>query len=146
MKKICSKCKNEKEIEEFAIMCSKELKRRARCKQCVNEYNKSYKEKNLESIRDKWRVASRKYDRSDKTRRRNKTLEKYGLNIDTYNKMFDEQGGKCKICDRGISLVVDHCHNTGKIRGLLCNDCNVGLGTFKDNKELLLKAIGYLNI
>lgn len=76
---------------------------------------------------------------------------KYGLSELDYNQMVENQEGKCKIC--GIAakdamwgvLVVDHCHKTGKIRGLLCNSCNVGLGKFKDTPELIEKALRYLN-
>lgn len=65
--------------------------------------------------------------------------------------MLEDQNGRCKICDIEAKdamwsvLVVDHCHATGKIRGLLCNSCNVGLGKFKDNPRLVEKALGYLN-
>lgn len=81
----------------------------------------------------------------------------HGVSYSLRDKMYMEQAGKCKICgheghvdfvpkgsrmfDR---LVVDHCHSTGKVRGLLCNGCNRGLGYFKDNPEALQKAIDYL--
>lgn len=64
--------------------------------------------------------------------------------------MLDEQNSRCKICgaheaDHATALVVDHCHETDKVRALLCTSCNVGIGHFKEDKELLLKAIDYLN-
>ena len=62
--------------------------------------------------------------------------------------MFDKQGGVCEICKQmcptGKRLAVDHCHKTNNVRGLLCSECNTGLGKFRDNTELLLKAINYL--
>jgi hypothetical protein len=71
-----------------------------------------------------------------------------------YDRMFDEQKGLCKICNRPETrisrhgdvtrLAVDHCHRTLKIRGLLCHDCNTGIGKFADNIQLLEKAIEYL--
>lgn len=74
----------------------------------------------------------------------------YGITLDQLSEIYTKQGSNCLIC--GISeeatgrlLSIDHCHITGKIRGLLCNLCNVGLGNFKDNTELLEKAINYLN-
>lgn len=73
----------------------------------------------------------------------------HGITTDDYNKMFNEQNGCCKICDTHQSefkqaLSVDHCHLTNKIRGLLCDACNLGLGKFKDKIDLLEKAIDYL--
>jgi hypothetical protein len=58
--------------------------------------------------------------------------------------MFDEQDGKCLICQEAVTLVVDHCHTTGQIRGLLCNPCNTSLGHFKDDVKRLQRAIEYL--
>ena len=76
-------------------------------------------------------------------------LEKYNLTLDEWNKLYDEQNGCCKICKRHESefkygLAVDHCHDTDKIRGLLCANCNRGLGYLKDSVELLELAIQYL--
>lgn len=61
--------------------------------------------------------------------------------------MFSEQKGLCGICKKGIdeSSHVDHCHSTGKVRGLLCRPCNSGLGLFSDSTRLLKSAITYLN-
>jgi hypothetical protein len=86
-------------------------------------------------------------------RRRKGLWESYKMTIDEYQKMYNEQNGLCLICNqqtqgRGAkknTLAVDHTHETGKIRGLLCSHCNTGLGLFRDNKELLQKAIDYLN-
>lgn len=72
----------------------------------------------------------------------------YGISLDDYNSLLEQQNHTCKICHNqcssGRSLAVDHCHSTGKIRGLLCQKCNQGLGMFKDSEELLAKAIVYL--
>lgn len=63
-----------------------------------------------------------------------------------YADIFERQGGKCAICgDTMLKPVLDHCHATMEVRGLLCSACNVGLGQFKDNPSLLLSAIRYLN-
>ena len=65
----------------------------------------------------------------------------------SYNAMWLAQDGKCAICRQVCikALAVDHCHKTGKIRGLLCMRCNTALGMFKDDPALLLKAIEYLS-
>jgi hypothetical protein len=82
--------------------------------------------------------------------RRTKRKQKYGISDDDYYRMLDEQWHCCKICGtphreeaHGV-LVVDHCHNTGKVRGLLCVTCNTGIGQLKDSLELVLKAADYL--
>ena len=73
---------------------------------------------------------------------------RYGITLETYNDMLFEQDGVCKICkgknNSKQSLAVDHCHKTGKIRGLLCSPCNIMLGHSKDNKLTLQEAIMYL--
>lgn len=119
--KRCTKCKEVKDIEEFIKHTSKY--RYPRCKKCRNEDSREYLFK-----------------------------VKYGITITGFEEMLKAQKYKCKICgskksinSRSDLLCVDHCHTTGKIRGILCNSCNVGLGKFKDNKELLNNAIQYLS-
>lgn len=80
--------------------------------------------------------------------------KRYGLSEEDFNKLFGDQDRKCLICEcilynpfkkeQGDRPQVDHCHKTEKVRGLLCQMCNTGLGSFNDNKELLLKAVKYL--
>jgi hypothetical protein len=76
---------------------------------------------------------------------------KYGFPAREYRAMFERQGGKCALCgegekgwSRGRPLHVDHCHKTGRIRGLLCGDCNTALGRFGDDPTRLRAAIVYL--
>ena len=74
----------------------------------------------------------------------------YGISLEDYTEMLSEQEGCCAICMRHHSLFtrklsVDHDHQTGKIRGLLCKDCNTSLGQFNDDVDTLLKAVSYLN-
>lgn len=72
--------------------------------------------------------------------------EKYGIGLHQYQTLLEEQRGVCYLCG-GIdfrNLAVDHCHNTGKVRRLLCSNCNTGLGKFKDNPDLLRKAAEYV--
>lgn len=81
--------------------------------------------------------------------------KKFGIGLDDYMKMYISQNGKCAICgkdgamasekfDVARTLVVDHCHNSHKIRKLLCSKCNRGLGCFSDDSETLKKAALYL--
>lgn len=88
---------------------------------------------------------------------RDQNLQKrYGIGVEEYQAMYEKQEGKCAICDKhstsvftkgaaGFELCVDHCHNTGKVRGLLCENCNTGIGKLNDDPALLRKAINYLD-
>lgn len=87
---------------------------------------------------------------------RDRNLQKrYGIGIEEYQTMYKQQEGKCAICEQhstdvftkgseGFELCVDHCHHTGKVRGLLCENCNTGIGKLNDDPEMLRKAITYL--
>lgn len=71
----------------------------------------------------------------------------YGITLEKYDEMLAAQGGACAICTRppsGQELVVDHDHDTDEVRGLLCQNCNIGLGHFRDDPDLLLQVIEYL--
>lgn len=71
----------------------------------------------------------------------------YGMTWADYEKMFNDQGGVCKICGEpsvdGRRLAIDHCHETGVVRGLLCSHCNRGLGFYKNDPDLIMKALTY---
>lgn len=77
---------------------------------------------------------------------------KFGITEEQYDKMLADQGGCCAICKssnsgnkRSSRLSIDHCHSTGKIRGLLCSSCNKAIGLMKDSQDILVSAISYLN-
>lgn len=73
------------------------------------------------------------------------TLAKYGLKQEDYDRMTIRQGGACAICgDDGSSLLIDHDHLTGEVRGLLCMDCNFMLGNAHDDIRILHRGIMYL--
>lgn len=77
--------------------------------------------------------------------------DKYGITEEDYQNLLDRQKGLCVICStdkptgKWKVFAVDHCHHTGHVRGLLCNECNRGMGLLKDNSELLRKAAEYLD-
>lgn len=90
--------------------------------------------------------SNRNNDRS-LTNRKSALKTKYGLTLEDVDAMYIAQDGCCEICRNATKLSdlrVDHCHETGTIRGLLCHKCNVGLGHFNDNIEFLTRAIQYL--
>jgi len=91
------------------------------------------------------------WKRDNKNRAKNTELQtRYGISLAEYTKLYEEQKGLCAICGvleknapRNI-LYVDHCHETGQVRGLLCHCCNSGLGYFMDDIVILNKAQQYL--
>ncbi len=78
------------------------------------------------------------------TTRRNKLKRKYGVTPDQVDKLSAKQEHKCAICGDLKPLRIDHCHASGKVRGLLCHNCNTALGHFRDNTDTLKKAIRYV--
>jgi len=109
---------------------------------------------------DKAKAIQQKYRESEKyvlTYVNSHLKRKYGINFDDYFLMYEAQNKSCKICKKPelrrnhkkkreqlLPLFVDHCHETGKVRGLLCSKCNSGIGMFEDNIESLIAAISYL--
>ena len=109
---------------------------------------KDYYDANKERIR----ARNRLWNKQNKKRRRSQHLLKnYGITQEDYEWMLENQNHACKICgtsDAGGAsgrMVVDHCHTTGNVRGLLCNRCNTAIGLFKDDPAVLASAINYLN-
>lgn len=107
----------------------------------------------IEVKRERYRRwAKRNPNRVTFLSRRSALLRKYGLSLEKYDSMLVSQAGVCAICCAPPTpenckcglLVVDHCHRTGKVRGLLCNNCNSGLGFFKENTQALLHARHYV--
>jgi hypothetical protein len=80
--------------------------------------------------------------------RRTHNYKQYGLSLERYEEMFEEQNGLCAICENpdstGRLLGVDHDHESGTIRGLLCSNCNTALGLVKEDPEILSRMIDYL--
>jgi hypothetical protein len=103
-------------------------------------------EDHKEHLRDRQRLARQ----SDPNYSKRVHLKKhYRLTLEQYEQMLSEQGYVCKICGKPETskphgLSVDHCHSTGKVRGLLCGNCNTLLGHAKDSTEVLLKCVNYL--
>lgn len=98
-------------------------------------YDKEYNIKNAARVRRNRRLFNLK--------------DRYGVSGEDYDHMYASQNGVCYICknpepNKTRHLAVDHCHATGMVRRLLCTHCNLGLGAFKDNVELLFEGIKYL--
>lgn len=101
--------------------------------------------------REKMKLESKKWQLENPDKVKHKRLmSAFGITLDQYNEMLAKQNHACAICgmtDQSNPKVfphVDHCHATGKIRGILCSNCNMALGKFKDDTSLLYSAISYL--
>ncbi len=118
--KECSSCGEHKSFEEFGLRMSRGKESwRGVCKDCRYEVN-----------------------------RNNRYIKLFGITTDGYNELFAEQEGKCGICgnhDLEKHLCVDHDHDTGEVRGLLCQPCNLGLGKLGDNIEAIENTLRFLN-
>ena len=131
--KECNICNIQKPIEDFVKRSNRRSGRQPYCKICHNK-----------KMRDRYSSDVMKdYD----------LKRSYGITLNDYEEMFKSQGGCCAICNRHISeikhkrkknLCVDHDHDTGEVRGLLCDKCNRGIGLLNDSIETLKSAIMYL--
>jgi hypothetical protein len=140
--KACKNCGESKPLAEFPKHKGCTIDGRLnQCSVCKNKYQSEYGFKNRKRRLVYQRLHSRKWV----------LRTKYGLSLEGYTELFHKQGGKCAICIQEIELMshhthVDHCHATGKVRGILCRHCNRGLGSFKDDETALRNAINYLLI
>lgn len=137
--KHCTICNTTKPLSAFGLLRGKP---RHLCKECRNIESKEWYAKN----KDKKREISKKYKHIKKDKDLQST---YGITLEDYYKMLADQGSSCKICGTNQdklkrALCVDHCHATGKVRGLLCDTCNRSLGMLKDSADILKRAIKYL--
>jgi len=143
-------------------------KRKLAAKEYHSKNKKQRNQKNKENYllkKEEYHTRTRKYrslnkEKLNKRQRDNLTPEKrkvfkvkskYGITIEEYNKMFNTQKGCCFICkihqtNLKKKLFIDHNHETGKVRGLLCGHCNSAIGFAKENIDILNNIINYLNL
>lgn len=133
--KTCTRCKETKPFNDFSPRKSAKDGYRSNCKECDSEYTKNYRVNNPYSKTGNkdWQLKTR-----------------FGITLDEYNNILTRQYYRCAICGTDSThftrgLAVDHCHITDTIRGLLCINCNTGIGSFKDSPALLEAAIEYLS-
>ncbi|OHD23878.1 MAG: hypothetical protein A2Y38_17005 [Spirochaetes bacterium GWB1_59_5] len=126
--KRCTRCKQWKGFELFHKSAVHPSGRASACIECLRKVDDVVYEKKLE--------------------------QKFGLSVQDYQALLIAQSGRCAICLRPeratkfgkvVRLSVDHCHTTGRVRGLLCRSCNFGLGSFDDDPDTLLLAANYLD-
>jgi hypothetical protein len=136
--KICNSCGEELPLDRFKVEKRNKSGVSSKCKICAGAYSKNWKEKHpKEYAKVLWRCRLKK---------------EYGITEEDYDIMYKKQDGVCAICGKPETrfskgkitlLCVDHNHETGEVRGLLCHRCNVALGSFNSD-ELLEKAKNYL--
>lgn len=133
------------EWDRMVYICNKyRISNQEYCENIEN-YRKKPKKVKIVSTRSKpkYQYKSKEYKKDGSLR------SKYKITLEDYNSLFCIQQGKCAICGTHQSLLpkslaVDHCHDTEKVRGLLCQNCNTGIGLLKDSSDILLKATLYL--
>ncbi len=141
MLKQCPECSQDKELSEFYKKTryykypNSPAGVSNLCKECDKAARKRYLDQNPEVKT----LTDRKYH-----------LKRYGLTVESYNSLFLKQNGCCAGCNLHQSefnrnFAVDHCHTTGKVRGLLCVACNLVIGHAQDDTSILLNLIKYLN-
>ncbi len=146
-KKKCTICGESKLLTYF----NKVINRNGtKAKYCSSECKKCFNKKRREG---EWRRSSsrrRKYYLENREKSKNKELIKtYGITLKEFNEMRKRQDYLCLICEKHESdsnkgLHIDHCHESNKVRGLLCNSCNLAIGQLKHNVTIMNKAIKYL--
>lgn len=164
--KPCRDCGEPKPLDDFNRNHTTRDGRQPHCRLCQRARNASYyhgnnvlyqerarlwKEQNPARNRATKRAWAAKNPESVSRTHRSAWLKfKYGINVDQWEAIFAKQGGRCGICRRSElnadrkRFHVDHNHTTGKVRGILCNLCNVLLGNARDSRDTLARAIAYL--
>lgn len=139
--KLCSRCKRILPVSEFYPHRRMKSGLQSHCKTCARQWHRErpeyIKRKNKEFDA---RNPTYKLDRS--------RLVKFGLSVDELQKLRDSQNGVCAGCMTDLSTAkecVDHSHKTGKVRGLLCNSCNVSIGRLREDAQTLRRLANYLD-
>jgi len=171
--KKCTKCKKTTPLSDFNKDKNKKSGITSWCKKCLKENRNTPRYKELEEkyrkspdFKKKKSAYMKKYDQKEETKSRKAKYRKiyeqrpavkkrkseyrlkclYNITPKKYREMILLQENKCGICNIKLTKVIniDHCHKTGIVRGILCRNCNLGLGFFNDNVDSLRRAINYL--
>jgi|SRR6266576_983073 len=118
---VCKECKQSKPVTGYYP------DNHSRCRECIYLANKRWRRKATPEERRTWYLKA-----------------EYGITPEQYQVLYEVQRGRCRICKCRKELVVDHDHKTGRVRGLLCNGCNVGIGRLGDTAFVAYRAYLYL--
>lgn len=147
--KTCTRCKIEKDLNSFPRYYKDSTIVLPACRECRRLCQIKYREKNPE----KTISYSVKYQKQNKQAvkaaiRRHRLKKKFGITVEQYEDKLMEQNGVCaickKVCKSGRLLAVDHNHSTNKNRGLLCANCNIGIGHLQEDFDIIQSAVEYL--
>lgn len=141
--RVCATCNVEMLANEDNFYRTSGNKLQKSCKSCVIKRSRDNKQT------ESGMQSRRKYNRSAALKRR------YGITVEEYDAMYEEQHGVCLVCSKPSTkldgygniarLHVDHNHDTGEVRGLLCNNCNTALGLLKESPEIIRRLGDYIN-
>jgi len=140
--KKCTKCSTVKSVNEYYL---KNNKPRSNCKNCHALEAKPRYSQNKE----RYNNYSKKWYKENPEKVKNIFLRnRYNITLEDFNEMLKNQNNTCAICKKDKQgerdFHIDHCHTTGKVRGILCYKCNSSIGLLNDNIETLKEAIKYL--
>lgn len=135
--KRCCACGETKPATAFNRRHDRGLhKVQSKCRDCSNAYNREW-------------TKSESFKAGQKARRY-RLKWRYGATLEQYDTLLQAQGGSCAVCkglsSKGSKLAVDHCHSTGAVRGLLCDNCNRAIGLLGDSADVLRRAADYLEL
>ena len=150
--KRCHGCNTDKEKSEFSKNKNRKDGLGTQCKKCISDSHKKWYAKNLKEKRKQ--NLSWYHNNPDRVRD-NHLRYKFNITLDDYDRMYREQDGKCALCKKPESakdgrsgkirrLAVDHCHETDRVRGLLCYRCNHLIGCLGDTVESVQRVISYM--
>lgn len=132
--KRCSGCRRRRRLSSFHRNSARRDGYSNTCRDCKNEWRRKYRKENVERYAEQ--------------RRRHIVKHKYGITAEDYDEILERQGGVCAVCGgppKGKRfLSIDHVHETGEIRGLLCDPCNRGIGLLGDDPDRLAAAAAYV--
>lgn len=128
----CTQCNQVKPKEEF-VKKANSPRFYSWCRDCFNQHGRDLKQRNPEAYKKKVR--------------KNTLKRRYNLTEEEYQNLLDSQNGTCAICKEiPVRFVIDHDHSSGKVRGLLCDNCNLSVGWYENNSNRISQIIEYLNM
>lgn len=143
--KLCPNCKAVKEDKEFHTRSDRSGQLQSSCKLCAHKRSRKWAVEHYSRRLEIQRKSAEKLRFSGRDKREDARLKRdFGITLEFFDEMLLAQGGQCAICQKESKLCVDHNHETGKVRGLLCAGCNQALGLLKDSPSSARSAAEYL--
>lgn len=147
----CSNCSEVKQLQDFEVFIMKgRAYTRKQCKPCRRAKVKARYDQSSQ-VRERHVANAKEWAKNNpdkkKIKDRRAAWKRQGIDPDLAEAYYQDHDGKCEICNHksnGASLAIDHCHSTGRIRGMLCGPCNRGIGLLQDSPNLLQAAYDYL--